>query len=89
MDKKKLGTASGYKKEELEKLEQAKGDETIYIANNLPYICKLEYGGYGDNSPSGKTKGGYSIQAPQGMVGVTMGNISRNIDKFIKESEKK
>jgi len=73
LDDKALGTPSSYKSEELEKLESAKGDETIYITNNLPYICKLEYGS--------------SKQAPNGMVGLTMNNISNNIDKFIKESE--
>ena len=53
-----------------------KGDETIYISNNLPYITKLEYGGY-PNPPkggSGKTVNGYSRQAPEGMVGVTLAN---------------
>ncbi len=28
-------------------IESAKGDDTIYIQNNVPYIRKLEYGGYG------------------------------------------
>lgn len=50
----------------------AKGDDTIYIQNNVPYIEKLEYGEYGPNSPSGKTIHGFSRQAPRGMVGVTM-----------------
>lgn len=50
----------------------AKGDDSIIIQNNVPYIGKLEYGGYGPNSPSGKTVNGFSKQAPRGMVGVTM-----------------
>ena len=53
-----------------------KGDETIYISNNVDYITKLEYGGY-PNPPkggSGKTVNGYSRQAPEGMVGVTLAN---------------
>jgi hypothetical protein len=50
----------------------AKGDDKIIMQNNMPYIEKLEYGGYGPNSPSGKTVGGFSKQAPHGMVGVTM-----------------
>lgn len=53
-------------------IDNAKGDEKIIIQNNAPYIGKLEYGGYGPNSPSGKTVGGFSKQAPRGMVGVTM-----------------
>lgn len=53
-----------------------KGDEPIFIANNLPYITKLEYGGYPNppKSKSGKTVGGFSKQAPNGMVGVTLAN---------------
>jgi hypothetical protein len=47
---------------------------SVFIVNNLPYIAVLEYGGY-PNPPSdpvhGKTIGGYSKQAPQGMVRVT------------------
>ena len=60
----------------VEEVPKVEGDETIYISNNLPYITKLEYGGY-PNPPkkgSGKTINGYSKQAPQGMVGVTLAN---------------
>ena len=53
-------------------INSAKGDEKIIIQNNAPYIGMLEYGGYGPNSKSGKTVGGFSKQAPRGMVGVTM-----------------
>jgi hypothetical protein len=57
------------------------GDDTIVIFNNTPYIRKLEYGGYGKYDENGnliqpsngpKTINGFSRQAPQGMVGVTM-----------------
>lgn len=59
-----------------DQMPKVEGDETIYISNNLPYITKLEYGGY-PNPPkkgSGKTVNGYSKQAPEGMVGVTLAN---------------
>ena len=59
-----------------DQVPEPKGDETIYISNNLPYITKLEYGGY-PNPPkkgNGKTINGYSRQAPEGMVGVTLAN---------------
>lgn len=42
----------------------------VYLANSLPYARTLEYGGY-PNPPkggNGKTIGGYSKQAPAGMV---------------------
>ena len=45
----------------------------VYLANSLPYIRVLEYGQY-PNPPKGgkgKTAGGYSRQAPQGMVRLT------------------
>lgn len=47
--------------------------DTAWLANGLPYIRVLEYGLY-PNPPkkgTGKTIGGYSTQAPAGMVRVT------------------
>jgi hypothetical protein len=57
-------------------IPEPKGDESIFISNNLPYITKLEYGGYPKNPKRGhgKTVDGFSKQAPQGMVGVTLAN---------------
>ncbi|SEP80143.1 Bacteriophage HK97-gp10, putative tail-component [Treponema bryantii] len=66
------------------------GDESIFITNNLEYIEKLEYGGY-PNPPkngSGKTVGGYSKQAPNGMIGVTLAN-NENIFNAAVRSVKK
>ena len=59
-----------------ESVPEPKGDETIYISNNLDYISTLEYGGFPNppKSGSGKTVNGYSKQAPEGMVGVTLAN---------------
>ena len=37
----------------------------LFLFNNLPYISKLEYGGYGDGE---NTINGFSKQAPKGMV---------------------
>ena len=71
-DKKAKGSKPSFLSDEASKLGGCKGDETIYISNNLPYIKNLEYGS--------------SKQAPNGMVGITMANVKRNIDKFIKES---
>jgi hypothetical protein len=52
---------------------------THYLRNNLPYAAIVEYGGYPNppktpelrQVPPGKTKNGFSTQAPQGMVRVT------------------
>lgn len=57
----------------------------IYLVNNLPYIGVLEYGGY-PNPPdggAGKTSGGYSKQAPAGMVRVTVSEISQRVQEGI------
>lgn len=45
-------------------------EDDIYLRNNLPYAVVVEYGLY-PNPPkggAGKTKGGFSIKAPAGMV---------------------
>lgn len=57
-------------------MPKVEGDESIFISNNLDYIEKLEYGGYPKNPKggNGKTINGYSKQAPEGMVGVTLAN---------------
>jgi hypothetical protein len=86
-------------------IDNAKGDDTIFIQNSVPYIRMLEYGGYGvakgqgksligkkrptkeglpqgdspsverqkrEKQPSKITADGFSLQAPHGMVGVTL-----------------
>lgn len=44
------------------------------LFNNLPYIRHLEYGLYPNppKKPTGKTVNGYSTQAPQGMLRLTL-----------------
>lgn len=71
--------------EGLSVISSAKGDESITIQNNTPYIVKLEYGGYGPNSPSGKTVNGFSKQAPHGMVGITMQEAGALLNEAISE----
>lgn len=53
-------------------INSAKGQLVFTMANNLPYAYKLEYGGYPGDGPN--TVGGYSKQAPAGMVRV---NVAR------------
>ena len=67
-------------------LPDPKGDESIFICNNLDYIEKLEYGGF-PNPPKkdgGKTINGYSKQAPAGMVGVTLANNEAIFDAAVR-----
>ena len=53
----------------------------FFLTNNMPYINKLEFGGYPSPSPSGKTSGGFSTQAPNGMVRVTIREFNQIVDK--------
>lgn len=48
----------------------------LWITNNLPYIYRLEFGTYNDGP---KTVGGFSRQAPAGMVRVTINDIARQL----------
>lgn len=76
----------------------------IFLTNNLPYIQKLEYGGYpnpakqGSYLKSGQTKGqhtgpgffkfsegGYSKQAPAGMVRVSLERIEKDLKEIIED----
>jgi hypothetical protein len=52
-----------------------------FISNNMPYAEKLEFGGY-PSSPkkqTGKTQNGYSTQAPNGMVRISVAEFERVI----------
>lgn len=73
---------------------RARIGDTIYIVNGLPYIRVLEYGEYPNPPKRGsrvgrgsratyviKSQGGYSRQAPQGMVRIT----AQRWAQFVKE----
>lgn len=75
------------------------GDTSVFISNNLPYITTLEYGGYPNPPKKGsynkKTKtwvtksvGGFSKQAPEGMVGVTLANNDNILKASVKRAIK-
>lgn len=55
-------------------LKSITGNELIYWTNPLPYAIVIEEGRYPDppKNPTGKTQGGFSVQAPQGMVAPTL-----------------
>lgn len=54
---------------------------TIWITNTVPYITVLEYGLFDPENPGPNkhgqvlVSGGFSVQAPHGMVGVTLGEL--------------
>jgi len=59
-------------------------DYTVFhLTNNLPYAEVIEFGGYLGDGPN--TVGGYSKQAPSGVVRVNI----RNFNKLIKEQAAK
>lgn len=81
-----------------EQMPKAPGDAAIYIANNLPYIKTLEFGGYpspvekgtwvkkGKSGPGHyeiRSEGGFSKQAPQGMVGITVAKAPYYLKKAL------
>jgi hypothetical protein len=86
-------------------IDQAKGDDTIFIQNNIPYINMLEYGGWPKvpakmertkklglpkrsrsftDTGLSKTVNGFSRQAPNGMVGVTLAKAASFFEKAVK-----
>lgn len=57
----------------IENVPEKAGGHRYFVSNSVAYIRMLEYGGY-PNPPmsgTGKTIGGFSTQAPQGMFGVS------------------
>lgn len=55
----------------------------FWMTNSLPYINKLEYGGYsqGPGATSRTTANGYSSQAPAGMVRKNVARFKKIISK--------
>lgn len=61
--------------------------QTILLTNSLPYARAIEYGQYGKppGSANGtKTAGGYSSQAPGGVVRLTVQNYAQELENEIK-----
>ena len=62
--------------------ENAAG-KVFYLTNNLPYIGKLEYGGYPNPSNGDKTINGFSTQAPKGMVRISIENFEQGLKQSV------
>ena len=56
-----------------------KGSYEFTLANNLPYAHVIEYGGYPGDGPN--TVGGFSKQAPQGVVRVNVARFEAILDE--------
>lgn len=70
----------------------------FYLCNSLPYSLPLEYGLYpnppirgskkrGETEYTIHTVGGYSKQAPSGMVRITAREFSDAVQQFLKETQ--
>ena len=72
---------AGYVGSKTSKLNLLNGK--LFLFNNLPYIKKLEYGGYSTKSASSEgskvTSKGYSKQAPKGMVRLNLLKWRKNL----------
>jgi hypothetical protein len=62
--------------------ENAAG-KVFYLTNNLPYIGKLEYGGYPNPSGGNKAINGFSTQAPTGMVRISIENFEQGLKESV------
>lgn len=63
-------------------LSKRKGDAPAFLANSLPYVPKLEYGGYSEGP---RTEGGFSRQAPKGMVRITIAEFDQIVRSKVKK----
>jgi hypothetical protein len=57
-------------------IESVKGDQSLFLTNNVPHVKSLEYGWFGKwdgknftPATTGKVINGWSRQAPAGMIG--------------------
>ena len=76
----------------------AKFGDNVALSNTLPYIGPLEYGGFPDPPMKGtrlkgggyeiKSAGGYSKQAPQGMVRTTIKEYQPTLRKAVAEAKR-
>lgn len=59
---------------EVDKVKTMPMGAKVFLANGAPHIRLLEYGGYPlvPKHPTGKTSGGFSTQAPAGMVRISV-----------------
>lgn len=62
-------------------LTRLKLGQTFFMANSLPYARVVEYGMYPNppKNPTGKTKNGFSKQAPAGMVRINVKKASSKL----------
>tara|TARA_R110002126_G_scaffold87088_1_gene209886 strand:- start:8837 stop:9256 length:420 start_codon:yes stop_codon:yes gene_type:complete len=70
---------------QVEAVTNSAAGEVFFLTNNLPYIGKLEFGGYPSPSEGSKTVNGFSTQAPSGMVRISIENFDQMLKKSASE----
>ena len=71
-------------KEKAKAVSNGAAGNVFYLTNNLPYIRVLEYGLYPQGAyKTERTKGGYSVQAPKGMVRIAVREFSRTVKEQV------
>jgi hypothetical protein len=65
-------------------IETAKGDDKIFIQNNLPYIAALEFGRPDIKNHVKTTPEGRSLQSPHGMVGIVLAKADILFERAVK-----
>ena len=71
-------------KQKAKQVSNSAAENVFYLTNNLPYIRVLEYGLYPQGAyKTERTKGGYSVQAPKGMVRITVREFSRKVKEQV------
>ena len=71
-------------KQKAKEVSNGAAGNVFYLTNNLPYIRVLEYGLYPQGAyKTERTKGGYSTQAPKGMVRIAVREFSRTVKEQV------
>ena len=71
-------------KQKAKEVSNGAAGNIFYLTNNLPYIRVLEYGLYPQGAyKTERTKGGYSVQAPKGMVRIVAREFSRTVKEQV------
>jgi hypothetical protein len=84
------GTGREYAIAKIGKVSFKPAEGVYWIYNNLPYIEVLEFGLYHDKmgplreGQARKTVGGFSIQAPAGMVRVSLAEMDVEVEQMIR-----
>ena len=62
---------------------QVRKPDNYWLVNNLPYAAVVEFGRFGTGpGKTTKTEGGFSVQAPHGMVRTNLIRVRQNLKRL-------